>query len=163
MWPDLGSNQGPRGGKPAITACAMARPLPIVTLNGWSLCWDSVISVMEELNFILFKCGHIAQVLDKLHARNWRTRPLARYICPIFLLLMLQRLKLWSLVHFLYSRSTGDMRNVRRILVSKAEGSRSQWPRCLRPLKHWDRGFESHSRRVCLCSFILCLCCSVCR
>jgi hypothetical protein len=38
----------------------------------------------------------------------------------------------------------------------------SQWPRgvknenCLRPLKHWDRGFESHSRHGCLCAFILC-------
>jgi hypothetical protein len=24
----------------------------------------------------------------------------------------------------------------------------------LRPLKHWDRGFESHSRYVCLCVFM---------
>jgi hypothetical protein len=27
---------------------------------------------------------------------------------------------------------------------------RSQWPRGLRLLKHWDRGFESHSRHGCL-------------
>jgi hypothetical protein len=26
----------------------------------------------------------------------------------------------------------------------------------LRPLEHWDRGFESHSRHGCLCAFILC-------
>jgi hypothetical protein len=26
---------------------------------------------------------------------------------------------------------------------------------CLRPLKHWDRGFESQSRHGCLCAFIL--------
>jgi hypothetical protein len=25
----------------------------------------------------------------------------------------------------------------------------------LRPLEHWDRGFESHSRHGCLCAFIL--------
>jgi hypothetical protein len=29
----------------------------------------------------------------------------------------------------------------------------------LRQLKHWDRGFESHSRHGCLCAFILCLRC----
>jgi hypothetical protein len=34
---------------------------------------------------------------------------------------------------------------------------------CLHPLKHCDRGFESHLRHGCLCAFILCLCCSVCR
>jgi hypothetical protein len=34
---------------------------------------------------------------------------------------------------------------------------------CLRPLKHWDRGFESYLSHGCLCGFILCLCCSVCR
>jgi hypothetical protein len=33
---------------------------------------------------------------------------------------------------------------------------------CLRPPKHWDRGFESHSRHECLCAFILRLCCLVC-
>jgi hypothetical protein len=26
---------------------------------------------------------------------------------------------------------------------------------CLRSLKHWNRGFESHSRHTCLCAFIL--------
>jgi hypothetical protein len=31
------------------------------------------------------------------------------------------------------------------------------------PFKHWDRGLESHTRNGCLCAFILCLCCSVCR
>jgi hypothetical protein len=35
--------------------------------------------------------------------------------------------------------------------------------KCLRPLELWDCGFESHSRHACLCTFILCLCCSVCR
>jgi hypothetical protein len=29
--------------------------------------------------------------------------------------------------------------------------------KCLRPLEHWDRGFESHSRHECLCTFILCV------
>jgi hypothetical protein len=38
-----------------------------------------------------------------------------------------------------------------------------QWPRGLRPLEHWNRGFESHLRHGCLCAFILCLCCPVCR
>jgi hypothetical protein len=47
-------------------------------------------------------------------------------------------------------------------------GSRSQWRavsgmKRLLPLKHWQRGFESHSRHGCLCAFILCLCCPVCR
>jgi hypothetical protein len=32
-----------------------------------------------------------------------------------------------------------------------------------RPLKNWDRGFESFSRHGCLCAFILYLCDSVCR
>jgi hypothetical protein len=27
----------------------------------------------------------------------------------------------------------------------------------LRPLENWDRGFESHSRRRCLCAFVLCV------
>jgi hypothetical protein len=34
---------------------------------------------------------------------------------------------------------------------------------CLRSLERWDRGFESHSRHGCLCAFILCLNCPVCR
>jgi hypothetical protein len=29
--------------------------------------------------------------------------------------------------------------------------------------ERWDRGFKSHSRHGCLCAFILCLLCSVCR
>jgi hypothetical protein len=31
------------------------------------------------------------------------------------------------------------------------------------PLEHWDSRFESHSRHGCLCAFILCLSCPVCR
>jgi hypothetical protein len=34
---------------------------------------------------------------------------------------------------------------------------------CLRLLKHWDHGFESHLRYGCLFAFILCLCHPVCR
>jgi hypothetical protein len=34
---------------------------------------------------------------------------------------------------------------------------------CLLPLKHWDRGFESHLRHGYLCAFILRLCYPVCR
>jgi hypothetical protein len=30
------------------------------------------------------------------------------------------------------------------------------------PARTWDLGLESHSRHRCLCSFILCSCCSVC-
>jgi hypothetical protein len=30
-------------------------------------------------------------------------------------------------------------------------------------IERWDLGFESHSRHGCLCAFILCLCCSMCR
>jgi hypothetical protein len=42
----------------------------------------------------------------------------------------------------------------------------SQCPRYLRhdrlrPLKHWDREFQSKSRHGCLCAFILHLCCPV--
>jgi hypothetical protein len=33
--------------------------------------------------------------------------------------------------------------------------------KCLRPLKHWDSGFESHSRHRCLFAFPFCLCCPV--
>jgi hypothetical protein len=25
--------------------------------------------------------------------------------------------------------------------------------KCFRPLKHWNRGFESHSGRVCVCVY----------
>jgi hypothetical protein len=32
-----------------------------------------------------------------------------------------------------------------------------------RQLEHWDYGFESYSRHGCMCAFILCLYCSVCR
>jgi hypothetical protein len=35
--------------------------------------------------------------------------------------------------------------------------SRSQWP-CLRPLKHWDHGFESHSGHV----LLFCVCVVLC-
>jgi hypothetical protein len=34
---------------------------------------------------------------------------------------------------------------------------------CLPSLGRWDHGFESHSRHGCLCAFIVCLCCPVCR
>jgi hypothetical protein len=34
---------------------------------------------------------------------------------------------------------------------------------CLRPLKHWDRGFESHSRHECLyCMRLFCACAVLC-
>jgi hypothetical protein len=33
---------------------------------------------------------------------------------------------------------------------------------CLRPLKHWDRGFEFYFRHGCLCTFILRLCSPAC-
>jgi hypothetical protein len=32
---------------------------------------------------------------------------------------------------------------------------------CLRPLRQWDRGFESHPRHGSLSAFLLCLCCPV--
>jgi hypothetical protein len=51
------------------------------------------------------------------------------------------------------------------LYVSSADHSdrAGQGMNSLRSLEHWDRGFESHSRHGCLCAFILCLCCSVCR
>jgi hypothetical protein len=33
--------------------------------------------------------------------------------------------------------------------------------KCLRPFNHWDRGFESYSRHVCLHFF--CVCVVLCR
>jgi hypothetical protein len=33
----------------------------------------------------------------------------------------------------------------------------------LRPFEHWDCEFESYSMHGCLCAFIICLSCSVCR
>jgi hypothetical protein len=43
-------------------------------------------------------------------------------------------------------------------------GSRAVWGmNGLLLFGRWDRGFKSHSRHECLCVFILCLCCSVCR
>jgi hypothetical protein len=42
-------------------------------------------------------------------------------------------------------------------------GRRAVWGmNCLRPLKHWECGFESHLRHGCMCAFFLCLCCPVC-
>jgi hypothetical protein len=32
----------------------------------------------------------------------------------------------------------------------------------LRPLEHWDRGFESHSRNRCLCVRLFCVCVILC-
>jgi hypothetical protein len=49
-------------------------------------------------------------------------------------------------------------------IYGEVESCRSQWPRGLksmnrlRPLEHWDRGFESHLRHVCLRAFIPCFC-----
>jgi hypothetical protein len=37
-------------------------------------------------------------------------------------------------------------------------GRANEGMKYLRPLEHWDRGFESHSRHGCLFVFILCLC-----
>jgi hypothetical protein len=34
---------------------------------------------------------------------------------------------------------------------------------CLSSLERWDRTFKSHLTHGCLCAFVLCLCCSVCR
>jgi hypothetical protein len=58
-----------------------------------------------------------------------------------------------------------SVENIRKVTDYIADHSgRAVWVmNCLRPLEHWDRVFESHSRHGCLCAFILCLCCSVCR
>jgi hypothetical protein len=40
---------------------------------------------------------------------------------------------------------------------------RSQWSKAWTVFARLDRGFVAHSRDGCLCAFILCLCCSVCR
>jgi hypothetical protein len=54
-----------------------------------------------------------------------------------------------------------------RVPIFVITTGRSQWPRDVRhelsSLERCDRGFESHSRHGCLCAFILCLCCYVCR
>jgi hypothetical protein len=52
--------------------------------------------------------------------------------------------------------------------ICRSVNADSQWPRGLRHEpsssdEHWGRGFASHSRHGYLCTFILCLCCSVCR
>jgi hypothetical protein len=31
------------------------------------------------------------------------------------------------------------------------------------PLSHWGHGFKSHLSHSCLCAFLLCLCCPLCR
>jgi hypothetical protein len=50
------------------------------------------------------------------------------------------------------------------ISVVAEHSGRAVWGmNCLRSLERWDRGFDSHSSHRCLCAFILCLCCSVCR
>jgi hypothetical protein len=69
---------------------------------------------------------------------------------------------------FSYSSSVARVKLRDTISAADIAAGRSQWPcrlrrDCLRSLGHWDRGFESHSRHECLCAFILCLCCSVCR
>jgi hypothetical protein len=49
------------------------------------------------------------------------------------------------------------------ILTANHSGGDIWGTKCLRSLQHWDRGFESHWKHGCLCVFILCLCCPVCR
>jgi hypothetical protein len=41
------------------------------------------------------------------------------------------------------------------IITSRKLAGRSKWPRGFRPLKHWDRGFESRLRLGCLWAFVL--------
>jgi hypothetical protein len=47
------------------------------------------------------------------------------------------------------------------ILLTADHRGRAVWG--MDCLKHWDRGFEFHLWHGCLCAFILCLCCPVCR
>jgi hypothetical protein len=66
---------------------------------------------------------------------------------------------LWTLLSFVY-QTLSDF------AVHSLSVGRSRWPRglgmnCLRSLGGWDRDFESHSRHIRLCAFILCLCCPV--
>jgi hypothetical protein len=44
------------------------------------------------------------------------------------------------------------------IILTAGHSSRAVWSmNRLRSLEHWDRGFESHSRHGCMCTFILCM------
>jgi hypothetical protein len=60
--------------------------------------------------------------------------------------------------HLVYSKYFSVL-----VLAADHSGRPVQGMKCLRPLKHWGREFESHWRHGCLCVFILCLCCPVCR
>jgi hypothetical protein len=43
------------------------------------------------------------------------------------------------------------------ILLNTVAGCAVSGINCLRPLEHWDREFECHSRHACFCAFILCV------
>jgi hypothetical protein len=54
----------------------------------------------------------------------------------------------------------GSFHSVMLEQLAYHSGRAVQGMNCLRSLKHWGRGFETHSRHGCLCAFILCLCCT---
>jgi hypothetical protein len=64
-----------------------------------------------------------------------------------------------------YGRTVDLFQNIWDQLQSSDHSGRAvEDMKCIRPLEHWDRGFESHSKAsMSMYAFILCLCCPVCR
>jgi hypothetical protein len=54
-----------------------------------------------------------------------------------------------------------DDKSVQKASVPITVAARSKARKYFRPLKHWDRGLEFHTKHGCLSVFILCLCCPV--
>jgi hypothetical protein len=88
-----------------------------------------------------------------VHARHAFRALTTEHSCGIFENRGIWREKCWCLMFYLFV-----------VYLTADHSSRAIYGmNRLHPLKHWDRGFESHSRHACLCAIILCSCYSVCR
>ena len=100
--------------------------------------WDSFLLQAESTIWPL--CGRKNHVKEKFQWRNRESNPRSRAMpqptAP-------SRAAIWKHLVFI-------MKAIRR----------SQWPRGLRPLACWDRGFESHPGHGCL-SVVSVVCCQV--
>jgi hypothetical protein len=102
-----------------------------------------ILALICEISWYLkIKCfifwNQISAKYDRFYHRQYKHHQGMKYN-------MLQTLIIWQL----YS-----------IIPAHADHSGMN---CLRLFEHWDRGFVSHSRNECLCAFIPCLYCPVCR
>jgi hypothetical protein len=101
-----------------------------------------------------------------MHIRVYKQR---REICALSERLLLSQEGLRPIELFCTPSFTCLQKLVTRIYCHQSQGQvvpsghAVEGMNSLRSLEHWDREFESHSKHECLCAFIVCLCCSVCR